>query len=278
MEKLTPELIDHIMQLGVKTAEPRQGPNGETLLPAYEPGGTFKYTAMRSDQPKQIEENPIFHGADSFCEYVDEFKDQGEAVSQLFADVENCRFVCALDYHSPNKAIRRTHNAHFAPKLSDEWKAWDEHCGHWHRQDEMAHFIQEHAHHFLDPDGATMLECATDLNMSGNVTVKSKPNLQSGQVSIQVTEEGEAKTSTNIRIPEKVTVELPIFFTEQPQRIGLFFRYRARPGDPIAFKLDIHQRDKVLNDAFLAIVSRIGESSGIVPKLGVPNSGAVSRL
>lgn len=263
--------IRALSQLGALLSGPFEGEDGRRLFPKINRDGSFDYHVEKSDTPTQIAEAPRFEAADSFCEYVKDFKDKaGQTI--IFASPETREFVACLDWHGSDGAPRkRSHNAHYKPALDPFWEAWAAVNGEWMGQVDCAHFIEEHAPEFVTPDAATMLEIATDFNIQVKTSFKSRKNLSNGMVQLEVKEESEGGgTSKNVSVPKELIIRIPVFFGEEPREFKVFFRHNARVGEPLSFKFDIHRMETIFSEAFLLAATRIGQACGLVVKLGKP--------
>jgi uncharacterized protein YfdQ (DUF2303 family) len=283
MNELNIDVVNRLIQLGGQVAESRTGPNGETMFPVSAPGGGLAYTTLKSDTPKQIEESPVFEHADSFVDYVKEYRDQGGAKTRIFASPQDARFIAALDYHADaTTPRRRTHNAIYSPVKSEAWKAWEGIDKKPLDQSLFASFIEQHAGEIIKPEGsqwpdaATLLEVASDLNIHVSVKLKSRKNLTNGLVQLEYVEESDGGKTSNgsIVFPKMILLRMPVFFGEEPHEIMAHLRYNGRPGEPLTFKIEIDNKEALYEKAFLALCGRIGQSSGIVPLLGKPGSAS----
>lgn len=273
-----------LLTLGATLSAPIASPTkGKMMFPAIE-GGTFRWQEFGEAEPVHIAEAPVFDVAESFIEYVNEFKrpaEEGKAsTSQIFASAGEIRdnqppkpkFIAALDWPEPGKPSRRTHNAFYAPRLDPFWEVWAAIHGAKLPQKDFGRFLEDHAPEIIEPSAAEMLEIATDFNIDVNLTFKSRKNLQNGLVNLEVKEASDgAGTSQNLKVPKQIKIRIPVFLGAQPQEILVNLRYDARVGQALTFTFDVHRIAEVYNTAFLLLAGRIGEAVGLKPKLGRPN-------
>jgi uncharacterized protein YfdQ (DUF2303 family) len=261
-----------MIRLGALLREPVDGPDGEKYLPLIDSSGVVKYQKVeaRDPDPARIVAAPQFDNAESFASYVNKYKNLNDHASVLFAAASDRFIVAALDYHAPDKPSRREHNPSFRPKLDPIFDQWKTINGKELQQRAFAKFIEEHAGEVIQPDGASLLELASDLNLHVDVKYASKANLQNNLVQISYTEEvnnGGAKSGT-IPFPTKMRVRMPIFFGEPAAEFDVFIRFNFTRGEPLAFVLDIHRIEYLLQEQFLLIVGRIGQATQLEPMFG----------
>ena len=263
-------LFERIMQLGAQVGGPVTGIDGKQYLPQLD-SGILKYMPITDPTPTRIKEHLEFTRSDSFCAYINEYKNLLDSRTAIFASLKDQRFHAALDWHSATASPQtRTHNAYFSPRLDSQFEKWLAVNGKLMDQNIFVEFLEEHAPEIIEPDAASMLEIATDLNVKVDITYKSKKSVSNNMVQLEYREKaGDVATGTgNILLPSEIAVRVPLFFGEEAKDLKIFLRLHLRQGEPIRFKLDIHRLDSMLEEAFLAIASRIAENTHIVPMSG----------
>lgn len=263
-------LFERALNLGAEMSRPFIGIDGHQYAPMIE-SGIIKYMKIPNPDPVRIKASPTFDVQQSFSEYVNEFKDLGRAKTQIFVDMKAKRFHAALDYHAPDSPQHGDHNAYFSPRTDPTFDIWSAANGKYMSQDAFVSFLEEQGRVIVAPDAATILEIAQDLNIDVRVSYKSKKNTSNNLVQITYAEESDGAQTSNksIDLPKEMTIRLPVFFSGETYQFKVFLRLGLKKGEPIKFKLDIHQMDETLESALLDVAQRIKENTGLSPKCGL---------
>lgn len=213
--------------------------------------------------PPRIVEARAFHNGDSLARYVSRYK---SADTLLVADIERRKIRALIDYHSADGSAENVdHSATWDVQHSEAFKAWSSFEGKLHEQADFIRFLEENATEIATPDPASMLELARDFDAVKSVKFKSSKRLDNGDRALQYTEE--TGTNGRIEIPEKVTLEMPIFYGEAAVRFQAFFRYRIREG-VLGLGYEFHRMQPVLDAAFQQTVAHVAEATGLDPFYG----------
>jgi uncharacterized protein YfdQ (DUF2303 family) len=267
--KDAPDLLQALLMTGAALAQPIEHPDGGKVVPHFDGSGKVVLEHFKSKQPDQIEAAPVFQTAESFCDYVKHYKDNaGE--SRIFADMESWQFIAILDWPAPGEPRLKTHKASFKPQFDESWQRWQALNGKTLEQAEFARYLEEYIGEVVAPSQADLLEVANDLQINSNVEAAKSIRLQTGATQIQYVEKTDARTKGNVTIPQKISIKCPMFFGEEPIVFNAFLRFRAKPGSAIVFMLEIEHLQRIMNEAFLALVARIGQASAVAPLLGRP--------
>lgn len=204
---------------------------------------------------------------DSFIDYILEHKGP---TSRVFANVlrEPFALVCALDYHGGNNladAKQRpefvTHTCCLTFTPTDAWREWKQHNGEWMQQDAFAQFVEERQPDVMEPKGADMLELARSIEATRDVGFKRRLRLDNGDVSFAFDDKTEATAGMNgqLRIPEKMVLQFPMFLGMPLQNIDCRFRYRLDAGHLMLAYEVVRIRElqlKAIRDALDIVVDR----------------------
>jgi len=229
--------------------------------------------------PPYVRGSVCFSDVASFCEYVNAYKGV-DGTPLLLADVVGqgvkggMSVSCILDYHNPasdgvaDSPRMCTHRAEYVPVYSEQylrWRAIDEKAM---SQAEFAEFIEEFYTDIAEPAPATMMEIASDLEMSSGLEFKSKTNVQNGMVSLQYVETGKATTKQGGEVPKVFRLNVPVFFGEEPSMIEVFLRFRVSKTDGLRFAIKIRDRETLEKERFIAAVESIGKATELTPLVG----------
>ena len=90
-------------------------------------------------------------------------------------------------------------------------------------------FLEERAPDVVDPDAATVVEVCMNLDAIKKVAFKSAVRLSDGFRQLEYVESnGDARGA--VRVPEVMTILVPVFEGMEPERIKVRLRYRMNEG------------------------------------------------
>ncbi|SMP31995.1 DUF2303 family protein [Shimia sagamensis] len=195
------------------------------------------------------------------------------------------------------------HKAIYNFPLSDEWKAWMEISGQAQDKDVMGEFIESHALDVVDPTPALikgieaennqpwenrLIEIAQKLegrfgklaellsmsrqfqvHETSNLSVKT--NRDSGEQEIQFLNEHKDADGQPLKIPNLITIAIPVFLNGAPYRMAVRFRYR-KSGSSVKFIMSVHNPEKVFEAAFDEAVTQAHENTKLPVFVGTPES------
>lgn len=223
------------------------------------PKGYSIHELVESDKPPvRAKSRVLFEELASFCEYFNRFKNEN---SVIFASQENVEISAFIDYHAPKAdAGHRDHRLDYKAPVSLEWQRWSDIDGEFMDQVNFAHFIEENMADIREPAGADILEIATSLQAKRNVSFKSVKRLQDGTQEYEYTETiNDVQTKGGLRIPEKFVLGIPVFFGGEPYKIEALLRYRISQHGALTFKIDLHRKEYIKQDAFKGLTKEAAE-------------------
>ncbi|QOF71451.1 DUF2303 family protein [Aminobacter sp. SR38] len=184
----------------------------------------------------------------SFIGLVNRHKDENSALFGKTSWPEP-KLTAVLDYDKEGLAARnRSHRVVYAFPLTEEFKAWVNGSAKPMDQEVFAAFIEEHAAELAAPlDGErstyeplfkeTMATPSEVLSLSRHlevfVSAKAKQGirLQTGERTVEFTEEHQNAKGEKVVIPGIFMVSVPAFVDGDPVRIPARLRYRISGGD-----------------------------------------------
>ena len=209
-------------------------------------GATPYIIIKESEQVHDLEQllpNPVrkrdtvdLERADSFIRYVNAHKiPDTSAIYQSSNSKGETSFKAIIDDHETGdkgQANWQQHKVLFTPKLSREWRIWNEVNERDVSQEQFALFIERNMPDIADPAGSTLLEIVRTLESKKNVNFKSGIRLDNGDFSIQYEETSTAKAGEKgtLDIPQIITLSIPVYEGGAPYAIKARFRYRINDG------------------------------------------------
>jgi uncharacterized protein YfdQ (DUF2303 family) len=176
----------------------------------------------------------------SFVQYVNEQKvDATRIFGRAGADGHlqaPALFVAIIDYHGigeeADDASWLTHTAVLTLTTTPEWKHWIASNGKAFAQEEFALFLEDHLPDIAAPDGATILEIASSIEASKDMSFRSAIRLEDGTRRFKCDEEMAAKAgvSRDLEIPDRFRLNIPVFDGCDGEFLDARFRYNIRDG------------------------------------------------
>lgn len=225
-----------------------------------------KHIGQRSN-PVRKEGTVLFADAASLVEYHKLYSDSD---SRLFADLRAATITEVFDYHQSgdNPARWGRHRAIFTVAQTTEWQTWLASNGKRKSQVEFAEFIEDNAADIQTPAAADMMMFARDLEARKDVNFASAIRLDNGQTQFTYSEETKASVGKGkMEVPETFTIRLRVFQGADPVSVIARLRYRITEGK-LSMWYDLLRPQKLMEEAFDAIVREVGEKTGTHVFLG----------
>lgn len=240
------------------------GPDGApyTLLP---PGWTCQELPRDSNPPRPHLTAKLRDAAS----FVDYFNTHKGPESRIYASLQPARFLAVLDdidSAADGKGWRQF-RADFTVPASREWGVWNGAHGKRMTQLEFAEFLQDNLPDVLVPDGAALLEMALRFEASQAGNFVAAQRLQDGSHDLQWKADNNA--SGTVKLPEQVTLRLPVFENTEPVDMQARLRYRLDSGR-LTIWFELVRPHKVMEAAFRSTWAFIKEACGEVIYLGAP--------
>ena len=261
------DTIQAVAALGAAAAAKTFDANGRTyaLIPSgYETEELLPHEPML---PSFITQSVRLDTEASFISYVTEF---AEPATRLFYNKDTTTVIAVFDYHTPGKdnaAVygRRAHQARLPLRHSAAWKAWTNINGAKIPQSQFAEFLEEHLTDIREPDGATILEIATNLQINRSVSFVSAKNLGNGTVNFTYKEDDKATGNNTLAVPTDIKLGLLVFDGDTAGwEVKAKFRYDLdRNTGKLSFIVKLLDLDSILEKATAEIAARIAEATKI---------------
>lgn len=205
----------------------------------------------------------------SFVALTNRHKDGG---SVLFGKIAwpDPKLTAVINYHDLDNVARfGDHRVDYAFPLTDEFKSWVECSGKPMKQEEFAAFLEEHAGELASPeDGerslyeplfkenfgtpSEILMLSRHLEVHVNAKAKQGIRLQSGERTVEFSEEHVNAKGEKVVIPGVFMVSVPAFVDGSAVRIPARLRYRISGGSIVwfyqLFRWELFLREQVQYD------------------------------
>ena len=256
------EAIEKLVRNGLEFKSVLSGHHDIAILPA---GSTVVDLEKYFDSPRKVTESPALILRESFCDYVNRFK---QITSVVFGSLSKGVFTGKLDYHyTPEQSGSNhsgptwsTHNPTLSLKLHTDFKKLLENNDEPMTQMEFAEFIEDLAYRVVSPDQATIIETVTKFEAIRNVSFHSSPNRVNGNMIFEYKDE--LQTSGKVAVPEVIEFSVPVYEASEPQILVAQLRYRLA-GSQLSFRYVIQQIDKIKRDAFDSVAEAIRQDTGL---------------
>lgn len=237
----------------------------------------------RAPQPRRLAGTAQLGNEKGFIDHVHRFKDPESVIfstrTDLTAVYDYSRTVPqGLDAGAvPSRdpfARWGQHRAHFAPEISDEWKAWIDGAGKLLGQEVFAEFIDEHVRDIAEqtedrkvPTAADLATMALNLKIMADKTMESVMNPTTGEHTLVAKEEH--KTVSSTRIPTEFDISIPIYTGGPRTRIVCKMRFRKSDQGP-KFAWVVPGAQALLRQAMEELIMRVREATQLPVMNGKP--------
>ncbi len=172
-----------------------------------------------------------FRAVKSLADYVNRF---GNRKTVAFADTHDHRIRAVINYHSAKDddgdiyADHCDHTATFIAQRTTSWAAWVGANDKPMKQVGFGRFLEERAPEIIEPDAASLVECAMNLNVTKKLEFKSAVRMSNGFRQFTYIEDDQAKGA--VAIPELIKIRLPLFEGMDPEVVPVRVRFRIDEG------------------------------------------------
>jgi uncharacterized protein YfdQ (DUF2303 family) len=217
-------------------------------------------------QPRRITETKHFDRMESFCRYVNVFKDD---TTFIRLNQVNGSVSAILDYHAVDGPSWCSHQAGFSPVLTEEWKRWKQKDGQSLSQKDLAEFLEDNAPDIVNPSSAELLDVARSLTAKLNVNFKRAVVLEDDTVQLTYEETIDAKAGVkgSLEIPSEFTISVAVFAGSSPEPLNIRLRYSIKEGQ-LTFKMVLVRPHKHVEREIDNIAATIKATCDIQPFYG----------
>lgn len=262
-----------LLAAGAALGQPRAHGTPDARPYALVPDGYMVRELPRAHVPERPRAIVQLRDAASFVRY---FNDHKTDYSRIFARLDPALFLAVFDEFSAvtpgdagvwPQADWREFRAAFSVPPSREWLLWHEANRKPMSQVSFAEFLQDNLPDVVQPAGADLLELALNFEAAQSGTYVATQRLQDGSHNLQWRADNNA--SGTVKLPEHITLMIPVFENEAPSELQARLKYRVKEGN-LSLWFELVRPHKVLEAAFRSAWERIADGTGAVILLGSP--------
>ena len=258
--------------------------------------------ALERFQPQRRRGTANLQTLESLIDWANRFKG---AASALFADasITSPRLTCIANYHEggattvdgPEPTARHCdHLGVYSFPLSKQWQTWNNVKDRPLDKDELGEFLEENALDILDPTPAVLSRKPSDdheswenrmIELAAHVhgrfgtlaqligLSKSKlsisTNRDTGEASIQFTDEHKNAEGAPLQIPNLIMITIPVFESGAPYRMAARLRY-TKNGSNVKFHVALHNAQRVFDACFDEAITTARDATDLPLFIGEP--------
>lgn len=275
ISQLGPIETDHaaLLAAGAALGSPRTHNTPDARPYAVLPEGYTIEELPRRATPERPRAVVQLRDVASFVRY---FNDHKTASSRIFARLDPALFLAVFDEFSEGteydgvvwpQADWREFRAAFSVPASREWKLWTAADRKPMGQLSFAEFLQDNLPDVVQPAGADLLQLALNFEAAQTGTYVASQRLQDGSHNLQW--RADNNSSGSVKLPEHITLQIPVFENEATSELQARLKYRVKDGQ-LTLWYELVRPHKVLEAAFRSAWDRIADGTQAVILLGSP--------
>lgn len=198
-------------------------------------GSTLESLESYQIQPNRINHVARLNSCDSFCQYVNRFK---EPSTSIYLNVNEGVFMAVLDHYDAGEPDWAHHQAVFKPKRSIEWQNWMGILDRKLTQIELAEFIERVLDDIQEPMPNEMLQAALQFEANESMVLASDTNLDNGATRFVFSKDN--KTAA-VEFPHRIRIAIPLHEAEAAYDIEARIRYKTSNEGGLSFTISFAQ-------------------------------------
>jgi uncharacterized protein YfdQ (DUF2303 family) len=254
MNELNSNFAETIKDVSVAAMEPRSFGTGQpfVIIPKD----------YRSEDLEQLMTAPvrkrgqvITSNTESFIAYTKKHGSLDDCT--IYADVDSdkshFKLVGVINDHGEDKPQWCDFRCELTPKLAIEWSRWTGADRNNFNQADFATFIEDNLGDIATvdgfPSGAEMLAMALGFEANSTKRVRSKINLQNGNVQFEFAEDDDEKTKTTMQVFQRFMLGIPVFDgSKDAYPLEARLKYRESSGK-LTYWFELIRPDRVFKTA-----------------------------
>lgn len=216
-------------------------------------GYKFESLERFQSRPNRIEQKFDVSSPSSLAQYVRRFRENGTIITTS-PDGPLFQIRALIDYHEPGGrgASHNRHSAVFTARHSVEYAAWLGLASAGSiAQKTLGEFLEDRLRDVIIPDAATMLGLVHSFEVTRTAEFASATKLSDGTRQLAYKTSDEVKGA--FKFPERIGLEIPVFFGGDTEQIEIHLRYDI-DGGKLKFAVKIAERERIERRAFERIV------------------------
>jgi uncharacterized protein YfdQ (DUF2303 family) len=267
--------VSAILRVGGALGEAKHSPAADGTPYVVLPDGFQMVDAPVEVRPKRPIAKVRLRDATSFINYFNSHK---VASSRIYALLQPASFIAVLDdfaaaerqdAYTHNQADWRQFRAQFDVPPSLEWATWNKLHKHSMTQVQFAEFLLDNLPDVRKPDGSTLYDMALRFEAAQTGSFKSAVRLQDGSHSLNWVAETAQGGSGDIKLPEFITLAIPVFENSERTEMEARLRYRVKEGS-LSIWYELVRPHKVLEAEFRKVFGLIVDQCETTILLGTP--------
>lgn len=187
--------------------------------------------------------------------------------------VELFSVLAVLNEAEKDEPSFRDYRALLAPPVSESYTTWMASNGKkFDGNEAFAEFLEDHFTEIVEPDGATIMELATNFHAKAEVTFGNPINLQDGSVQLtkmKTVTGGANAPSGQVVIPKKIVIEIEVLRGEEKTyQFEAHFRFRLENNGGVKIWYQLIRPDLVIEEVFADACARIRDEAGLPVMFG----------
>ncbi len=254
MTELNTNFAQTIKDISIASMEPRSFGNGQPFIVV--PDG-YRYENLESMMinPVRKRGQVITSNTESFIAYTKKHGSLDDCT--IYADVDSdkshFKLVGVINDHGDDKPQWRDFRCELTPKLAIEWSRWTGADRKNFNQADFATFIEDNLGDIATvdgfPSGAEMLAMALGFEANSTKRVRSKINLQNGNVQFEFAEDDDEKTKTTMQVFQRFMLGIPVFDgSKDAYPLEARLKYRESSGK-LTYWFELIRPDRVFKTA-----------------------------
>jgi uncharacterized protein YfdQ (DUF2303 family) len=243
-----------IKDLAVAGISPRRFETGQPFMVIPE-GSEVKDLEKMLLNPVRKTGLVVASDTDSFIAYTKKHGSLDDCTIYAAIDCDKSQFqlVGVINDHGADNPQWRDFRCELTPKLAVEWRRWTDMNRKNFNQADFATFIEDNLGDIASvegfPSGAEMLAMALGFEANSTKQVRSKINLQNGNVQFEFAEEDTTKTKTTMQVFQRFTLGIPVFDgSKDAYPLEARLKYREN-GGKLTFWFELIRPDRVFKTA-----------------------------
>lgn len=239
---------------------------GERTLLALPPDWSYEDMERLLPQPYRIRTEPMFVNQQSFCEYVNRFKNDDSWIN-LVASERGATAVAFLDYHGPKSGPSwNAHRATYNAKHSEAWNIWSAKNNKAMTQSDFADFIYDNQADVSGMPGADLLEIVQRIKATAKSEYRDMQERNGSVDMIYRTKISmtDAATDKVITFPTETEITIPMYEGGDPVRLKVDFKIKKQDTDKggvALFAYRLYRPDTVVLNHHLALKEALKEAT-----------------